>query len=212
LLAFATLLVSTSSGAGAPVYAVSFGGTVNHVPPQLDDGTFEVGEEVSGFFRIDASVPDSEQSATEGRYGGAVSERTLEIGDYEASASTGLLFIRDSTGAPFVDEFYVDGVVSGAAVAGLAPGNFIFSLTDSSLAAISDDAIPTALDLDDFDPSVARLFFPEGNTSYALELNITSLSYSPVPEPGGAWMALSGWLTLGAMRRRPGGSRAPAAA
>jgi hypothetical protein len=210
LLALATLLASSPAGAGAPFYRLTFEGSVNFVPARIDDGTFEVGEDVSGSFRVDASVPDSEPSPTEGRYAGAAINRALQIGDYEASAATGLVFIRDAE-APFVDEFYVDGVVSGAPVAGLAPGNFILSLVDPSLAAISGDAIPTELELADFDPR-AQLFFPEGNTNHALDLTITSLSYAPVPEPAGAWLALAGWLALGAARRKTRGAHARAAA
>jgi hypothetical protein len=204
LAAFLVALVApASASAGSAFYGVNFSGIVNYVPPAIDDGTFEEGEEVFGFFRIDAGVEDSEPSAEDGHYEGAVSDRYLRIGDYEATASTGELFIRNAPGDPFADYFSVEGEVSGPAVAGLAPGNFAFSLLDPSRQVFSDDAIPSSLDLADFDaPVVVRLFFPDGNVSYGLELTISSLTYLPVPEPGGAWLAAAGALTMGALRGR----------
>jgi hypothetical protein len=203
-----TLAAPVTARAGAAHYGLTFGGVINTVAPRIDDGTFEVGAEVTGFLRIDASVSDNRPSPDEAFYDGAVSDRFVSLGDYEATAPSGDLLIRDAAGAPNADEFYVDGDVTGPPVAGLAPGNLILFMIDPTLEAFASDAIPTSLDFADFSARSLQLFFPEGNESNPVDVTLTSLSYVSVPEPGGGVLTAAGALALMALRGSVRGSRA----
>lgn len=208
LLFALALAAPISARAGAGYYGVTFGGVINSVPPRIDDGTFEVDADVTGFLRIDASFVDSDASPDRGFYDGAVSDRFVRVGNYVATAPSGLLLVRDAVAAPNADEFYVDGDVTGPPVAGLAPGNLILFILDPTLEAFESDSIPTSLDFSDFSLGSVQLFFPEGSESNAVGITLTSLSYVPVPEPGAGALVLAGALTLATTRGRRSGSRA----
>jgi hypothetical protein len=214
LLACLTLLAIAAAPAparaGAAFYGLTFVGTISTVSPELDDGTFQLGAEVTGFVRIDAGVADGQASPAIGRYDGAARDVFIALGDYEASAPNGLVFLRDGDNA--IDEFYVEAPVSGAPVGGFVPFRFILDMVDPTQTALSSDAIPSSLDRADFGTAFALLHFEAGEETAGVDAAVTSLSYVPTPEPGGALLAATGALTLGALLRRTRGSRAPAAA
>jgi hypothetical protein len=212
LLACLTLLAAVAPSfapapaqAGAAFYGLTFAGTIGSFSPELDDGTFQVGAEVTGFVRIDAGVADSEPSPGIGRYELAASDVFIALGDYHASAPNGFLFLRDGDNA--IDEFYVEAPVSGTPVGGVVPFRLILDLTDTTQTALPSDAIPSSLDRADFSSAFALLHFEGGDVDPGVEMPITSLSYVPAPEPGGALLAATGALTLATLRPRTRGSR-----
>jgi hypothetical protein len=192
----AVLLWLAPAGAGAEPITVTFSGTITEIAPQIDDGTFALGAPVSGSFEIDPDAVDGEPSPDVGRYDGAVSGFALEFGSYEASASTGLLFIRDGMGFS-ADEFYVETSPTGPDVAGFPLYRSILQILDTTLAVFSSDAIPTSLDLADFDNATLSLGYLDGTFSYPVHAEITSLTYTPAPEPGGVLSMAAGLLALG---------------
>ena len=195
----AALLWLAPVGAGSEPITVTFSGTITEIPAPVDDGTFVLGAPVSGSFEIDPHTVDSEPGPDEGYYDGAVSGWTLEFGSYPASASTGLLFVRNGM-TPSADSFYVEVSPTGGDVAGFPLFRSILNLFDTSLAALSSDEIPTSLDLADFDHATVSLEYQDGVFSYAVYAEITSLAYTPAPEPGAVLSMAAGMLALGLAR------------
>jgi hypothetical protein len=101
----ALLLPLASAGADAAVITATFSGTITEFDAQLADGTFVVGEPVSGSFVIDSEAVDSEPLPNEANYDLAVTDISVEFGAYPATSPTGHLFIRNGTAQP--DEFGV---------------------------------------------------------------------------------------------------------
>ena len=204
----ALLLPLASAGADAAAITATFSGTITEIDTQLADGTFVVGEPVSGSFVIDSEAVDGQPLPNEASYDLAVTDISVEFGDYPATSATGYLFIRNGTAQ--ADEFGVSAEPpSGAPVGGLPIYTFNFQLSDTTQAALSSDAIPLALDLADFDEVRATLSYLDGSFFYTVFASITSLTYTPVPEPGGAWLTAVGALVLLALGRR--GARATGA-
>jgi hypothetical protein len=195
----AVLIWLAPAGAWAEPIPVAFSGTITEIASQIDDGTFVLGAPVSGSFEIDSATADGEPAADFGLYEPAVSVLTLEFGSYEASAATGLLVTRNGM-APNSDEFYVETSPTGEDVAGFPLYRSILQILDDSRTAFSSDAIPTALDLADFDHATVKLDYLDGSFSYSVHAEITSLSYNSAPEPGGAVSMAVGVLVL-ALRR-----------
>jgi hypothetical protein len=195
----AVLLWLAPAGAGAEPITVIFSGTIAEIAPTIDDGTFAVGAPVSGSFEIDSGAADGEPDPEVGRYDGAVSDLAVAFGSYEASASPGLLFIRNSMGSG-ADEFYVETSPTGADVAGLPLYRSILQVLDPTRAAFSSDAIPTSLDLADFEHSRLTLDYLDGTFSYSVRAEITTLTYTPAPEPGAVLSMPVGMLVLGLSR------------
>ena len=197
----ALLLPLASASADAAAITATFGGTITDFDAQLADGTFVAGEPVSGSFVIDSEAVDSEPLPNEGNYDLAVTDISVEFGDYPATSATGYLFIRNGTAQP--DEFGVSAEPpSGAPVSGLPIYTFNFQLSDTTQAALSSDAIPLALDLADFDQVRVSLSYLDGSFFYTVFASITSLTFTPVPEPGRAWQTAIGALALLALGPR----------
>jgi hypothetical protein len=202
----ALALPLAAGAANAAAIHVTFGGTITYIDPTIADGTFTDGEAVSGSFLIDPDVVDAEPMPGEGSYDSAVTDLSVEFGSYPASAATGYLFIRNGAVQP--DEVNVSAEPSGAPVAGLPLYAFRIQLLDTTLAALASDAIPATLDLADFDDATVSLHYFDDPFSYPVYASITSLTYTPVPEPSAASLTALGALllqALGARRRWPRG-------
>lgn len=184
--------------AGEPI-EVSFSGTIESVPEEVDDGTFTLGAPVSGSFQIDPDIVDAEPGPDVGRYDGAVSAFTVTFGAYEASDTSGLLFLRDGM-EPFTDEFYVETSPTGADVANLPLFRSILLLFDTDRTLFSSDEIPEALDLAEFEHRTVTLEFEDPPFSYPVVAEVTSLDYEPAPQPAGALSLAAGALALGLYR------------
>lgn len=195
----APLLVVAPVRADAVLYGVNFSGTIDSIAPQVDDGTFQVGGEVSGFFRIDADAPDLEPDPDVVNLDEAVEALVATFDGYAVTGAPGEFFLRDSP-PPGLDELLVNAAASGAEVAGIPLSGITVDLTDSTGAAFSVPAVPASLDLADFESATVSLSFVEGTSSYPVVATLTSLTYLPVPEPGGALLAAAGGLTLALVR------------
>jgi hypothetical protein len=193
------LLCGIPAAAGAEPIGVSFAGTVTEIAPQVDDGTFALGDPVSGSFVIESATPDGEPAPDAGSYEGAVGEWTLQFGSYAATASTGLLHLRNGM-APGADEFYVETSPAGADVGGLPLFRSILDLIDVDLSVFSSDAIPGAVPLAEFEHRTVSLEYEDPPFSYPVRAEITSFEYELAPEPGAVPSLAAGALVLGLRR------------
>ena len=189
----------TAGGAAAAPITVSFTGTITFVPMQISSGPFESGDAISGSFQLEAATPDLDPAPTEGEYQGAVSNLSFTFGGYSGTGTgENQLHMRDGAGN-VVDNFFVQSDFSGADVAGFPPFHFLFDLGDAENTIFSSDAIPTSLDLADFEVRNLILGFEDGSSIYNVNGTITSVTYA-VPEP--ALLGLAGLVLAAARARR----------
>jgi len=198
LLLVAPLLVATAAPARAVLIQFAWSGTIT----VAEIGDVSVGDPASGSFLIDTDTPDADADPQRGEYGNALSAITFSLGSYTATGAGNVLVIRDGPSAVFPDNFTLSGSALGPDLEGVPVSSFSLDMNDPTLMALSGDAIPLSLDLEDFANRSALLVFFDGEESFGLRASITSLSYTVVPEPGGAALLGLGALALGAARRR----------
>jgi hypothetical protein len=200
LLLLSLLLLAPPWPARADLIQVSWAGTINFVSTAIASG-FTVGDPASGSFLIDTAIADSDADPLIGLYFDAVSNIASDFGGYLASSASGAIQIRNGSAA-LADEMIVAGnTPTGNSVEGIPISAIVFDVADQTQALFASDAIPTSLDLADLTGHFAKLdFFDIGLNS--VTANLTSLSYTPIPEPGSGLLLGLGTLALAALRRR----------
>jgi hypothetical protein len=198
LLRLALLVPLAAPAADAATITVSFEGTVSEISEEVADGTFTIGEPVSGSFTIDTDTPDLEPAPDAGDYDEGMRDLSTQWGDYQASAASGLFYVRDRASGS--DEIGFRAEPVGAPVNGLAIYTLYLYLLDSTQAAVAGDGIPASLDLADFDTVALSLAFEDPPFNYPVYAEVTSLTWT-VPEPARAAPAAAGALALLALRR-----------
>ena len=132
------------------------------------DGTFSLGQSVSGSFVLDTSVADIDGDSTFGTFAGAITSISVTIGSYIASATGGdaqtandFAGNDDVTIAAFINSgpFAGSASVTGPSVGGLDLGGILLSLQDSTLTALTSDALPSPISLSSFDSVFGFLDF-----------------------------------------------------
>lgn len=204
-LAFSTaLLVGLASPAAAFPILVSFTGAISQVDANLASA-FSDGAPVSGSFEYESTTPDVQPgNPVFANYSEAPSNGSFQFGTYTATGTTGSIQID-------LAPVHVFGVVLGSAV-GAPVGAFSLTglqlrLDDSTGTVFPDDSLPTTLDLGDFDMAAASLVFSDGTTPAFVTADLTTLTFTPVPEPAAAALllaaSLAGVLALAHPGRRP---------
>jgi hypothetical protein len=192
------LLAASPTPALAELIPLTFEATINTVAPELESA-FTVGETVTGSFVVDTTASDLEPGPDEGDYAEAISELEADFGGYAVTGLDVGLYVRNGE-TPMVDNFFVSGDVSGSDVGGLSGPTFFLDLGDTENTVFSSAAIPTELDLADFEVANVSLSFPDGGFNRSVVANVTELVYE-VPEPAAPLLALVGALAL-ALRSR----------
>jgi hypothetical protein len=200
LLLSSLLLLALSSPARADLIQVNWSGTINFVSTAIASG-FTMGDPASGSFLLDTTIADGDADPLLGLYFDAASNISFDFGRYLASSAAGAIQIRNGSGV-LSDEMIVAGnTPTGDAVEGIPISGIVFDVADATQALFASDAIPTSLDLGDLTGHFAKLdFFDIALNS--VTANITSLSYTPIPEPGSGMLLGLGTLAIAALRRR----------
>jgi len=203
--------------AHAATLTISFTGTIVTVAPELASA-LSPGQAMSGSLQIDSTEADTNSDPSFGSYRPDSSNLVIDFGSYSASLSSPALLAVLVTDTPFLDSLLITFSCGASlcipATSGppLQRGSFWFYDTTGTV--FSSDALPTTLDLSDFntDPgwSVAELDFGEVGTFqdivYATFLNLSAT----VPEPGSAWLISAALLAvLGSTRGLRGHRQIP---
>jgi hypothetical protein len=155
-----------SSTVEAETLTVSFFGAVTTVPTELSS-TFFVSDPITGSFEIDSLSQDVDADPTIGSYIGP-STFSFEFGSYQATAPGGRggdsvsVINRPFNGSGTSgDRFGFNGLCGGvsciaADVDAYFLTNMSLRLLDSTATAFSSDALPTSLDINDFDTHLGK--------------------------------------------------------
>lgn len=152
-----------------------------------------------GSYRFDATTPDSNGSVSDGSYAAITDYRVEFRSGYTVSSTSGDILVEDtSIGTDLYQVFSnsLNGSPSSILGITLSPKQMQLQLSDSSGTALSSDALPLILDLDDFDSGQFTIALDWG----FLDIDITAelTSFSVVPEPGTVALLGSGLLLVGA--------------
>jgi hypothetical protein len=209
LFLLAAVLPSPARGA---IFTVTATGTISSVAPALAS-EFSVGEEVTLEYEFDSGAPDASANASFGSYPAIVSQDAL-FGSYATSFQSagiaGVINVADNGGiGPSGDAYTAyspsNDPPTGAPVGAFVPAALGLSLSDSSETTFSGDALPTALDLLDFDEASIQLRMNDGMTDAFVQASVESLVFAP--EPGEPLLAAVGGAVLAALARLPARSQ-----
>ena len=185
-LPVALVVALSAPGAGAATLTVSWTGHVTSVDSALSS-TFTVGDPASGTFQIETTTPDSDPAANHGEYD-ALRNMSITLSGVTATSALptlGGLSIFDSPPGTFVDGLEQDaGPWLGDDIGSLhffsANG---LNLEDQQSTAFVTDAIPTSLDLSQFEIRNFGLNYFDGEFLVQARAFADSITFT-VPEPG----------------------------
>ena len=177
----AALVVLGLSCADAGIITYTATGTVSQASPDLQ-GQFPVGQAGSYTLTVDTTIPDSDPSASNGRYVNAILFSKGSIGSYDFSTGAGNLTV---TNGPTNDNFLTFALATGAAIGSDILKFAIIGLLDQSGVALVNDSIPTSLNLSDFDglTKINLQFFRPNGTIAEVIIPIATLSSDGSPAP-----------------------------
>ena len=207
----AAVLLSVPAGVckAGPV-TVTFEGPLDYVSSVLA-GRFSLGDLMQVSITYESSWPDGNSNSYSGFYECIQSFSVFvdSTDDYTATATDGWWTINNDFPPP-PDTSYADqvfayvnssgtttgGTLDGPDVEGLPLWMFSLQLEDSSMTALSSDALPLSFDPGAFDNDQIKLYWRDGTVNRWISAsNLTSTSYV-VPAPGAALLGVLGLLCL----------------
>ena len=206
MVATAVTLVSsiTSKRAAAEIVQYTYTGEITSITLNQNNvlGDLQIGDPFDGIFEFDLSVPDGHPSdPNRGSYDQdgvmTVTLPAISLG------YSGHLFIgvqNDHPGVPG-DRF---GIGADNSFGDFNVSNFGITLTDSTASAFDSDALPSFLQLLDFDGTEFRLsgFRISTSDSFSVKGALTSLILVPAPSTAIVTLALFGGAGIRKCRRR----------
>jgi hypothetical protein len=204
LLFGAGLALALAAPAGADTITVSFTGTIIGIPPELASG-FTAFDPVSGSFQFDSATADTVANPAVGFYPGPTNF-SFTFGSYTATSPGGepshFIRVDDNLALSITIDLY--GVetrnVTGGAFGFFQPTRLTFIMSDSTATAFASDALPTSLDLADFDTASANIVFQNNGDLIQVVARVTTLRV--VPEPEALALVTFAGIALAALRRR----------
>ena len=199
----------TSWGFASGTVTFAFGGEVTNVTPSLSD-YFDVGDPFSGTVTYDLSTADTNSNVHYGRYDGAVTAMSFNVGSYGDTAETGNINIDNDHVSQGHDYFMAQTSGFDLALGGMASSSASIAMYDNDGLVITyDDLILEPWSMDDLESCSFNWNFgdmgdPFGDSG-AVWGNVTSwaeVTSQPIPEPTSAIFLLTGLAVVAGMRQR----------
>jgi hypothetical protein len=200
---------SAASGASITVYVSGTLAQFLSGGPSIESD-LSIGDPISASFSYDPDTADSQADPGWGRYSGAVSQVSGTYGSGftfgSSSLPTGEVNVTNDWGASTIDQFqalsgFVAGLGPALPVSGEAPVFFGFAVHDPTAAVFSSDALPTSLDLADFDTANTNLSYVALNFDNGQQARFTVTSMVFVPEPATVLLLAGGLMALTGCRK-----------
>lgn len=158
------LALGAQSAAAQNTVTFAYEAEVTHVPTDLSSH-FTVGDTFRFEFTFDQDTADSRPSEpSRGFYDGAITTGSVEVGAYAASASGGLLEVRNDGSEG--DRFFVNALpLSGADLSGLSPMRVGLTFLDGSATVFDSIDLPSAAPVPADFSSFTNLSISFGTTS-----------------------------------------------
>ena len=195
-------LAGTPSAALADKVTITFEGTIFAVNPLLVP-PLSGSDDASGSVKYDLETPDATPGTEFGTYFGSPFDYTLTVGPYTVTAEGEPTDVARVSRSGDVDSFQItmEEPVGAEIVAGFVPTTVTFGLEDTDATALPTTALPTALDLGEFENRIASINFTDGASFAGVSVRITAMEVT-VPEPGAPLLLATGALVLAAASRR----------
>jgi hypothetical protein len=157
----------------------------------------------SGSVEYDLETPNSSGQPEFGTYFGAPSDYTLTVGPYTVTAAGEPTDLAQVSRSGDIDSFRItmEEPVGEEIGEGFVPTTVTFGLEDTDALALPTTALPTDLDLGDFENRIASINFTDGTSFAGVSVRITAMEMT-VPEPGAPLLLATGALVLAAASPR----------
>ncbi len=194
---------SPSQRAAAEVVQYAFTGEITSITFNQNNvlGDLQIGDPFDGILEFDLSIPDGSPNPNVGQYD---QDGVMAVNLPELSLNySGHLFMGVFNDSWFSDAdfFFMEADNS---FGDFNVSSFGVQLTDSTASAFDSDALPSLLQLPDFDGTLFRLSGSRLSTSDSFQVTgaLTSLIFIPAPSTVIVAMALFGGVGLRRCRRR----------
>lgn len=155
---------------------------------------FAQGDEIAGTIGFDLNVMPFMQDASQALYSDAFTEFSFSIASQAITLESVEPSIVGVTNAA-QDFLTVDHVVTSVLLGDFRATGFSIRFADLDGSAFDSTAIPTTIDIDDFEIRLISVeWFSPSNGPIALVLEVDSIQ--PVPIPAAAWLLASALILL----------------
>ncbi len=197
VLSFTTMF-AFSSLCSAAMIRVDYSGTLTNVDAALTP-FFMNGDAFSGSYVFDSNAPDTDMVINSGTYAASNYSVAFTRNGYSATANAGTIQTSLPGFGAYTYNSRATPPIVGNPVNGNSPDFYVLELGDSTRQVFQTPALPSTLNLGDFDIQSFTFGFI-GQDELNLIGSVTSLSFTPVPVPSAILLMGTGLCGLVGLR------------